>query len=66
MTDEQPHPARRDPTHVLVIEVPLDLGDGPPPDFDPVEDCLRVCLSVSRAAYTHRICDDVMASVHPR
>lgn len=53
---------RRPPTHVLVIEVPLKL-DVPAPDYDPVQDALRVALSISRAAYGGHICDDPHVSL---
>lgn len=54
--------ARRAPTHILRITVPLDLSERAP-DFDPIQDAIRVSLGISRAAYADYICDDVVAEL---
>lgn len=48
---------RRAPTHILRIEVPLNLND-PPYDYDPVADALKLALAISRAGFAGHICDD--------
>jgi methylaspartate ammonia-lyase len=54
-------PERRPPTHVLTIEIPLNLDNGIG-NFDPVEDAVRICLGLARAAYVGVICDDPQVS----
>ncbi len=53
---------RSQPTHTLVIEVPLKL-DAPAPDFDPVQDALRLALSISRLACEGHVCDVTTVSL---
>jgi hypothetical protein len=51
-----------DPTHVLRIDVPLDLAE-PPAEFDAVQDALRISLAVSRASFVGAICSEVQVSL---
>lgn len=44
------------PTHMLRVEVPLNLDD-PSHDYDAVKDAILLTLSVSRAAFSGHICD---------
>lgn len=53
---------RREPTHVLTVEVPIHIDDEQP-DFDPWRDAIRTVLAVSRAAYDGVICGDPMVWV---
>jgi hypothetical protein len=48
---------RRAPTHIMWVEVPLDLSERSP-DFDAVADALRMVLAISRAALSGEICAD--------
>lgn len=50
------------PTHVLVIEVPLNLDNGKG-DFDPIHDTIATALNISRAAYVGSICGDPQVSL---
>lgn len=58
--------AKAEPTHVLHVNVPLELHDGPLPDFDAVADACRTVLSVTRAAYAGFICNDVTVEMETR
>ena len=51
--------AKVTPTHLLRVEVPLDLGVHST-QFDAVEDAVKLVLAVSRAAYDGEICDSPM------
>lgn len=57
-------PERCEPTHTLVVRVPLNLGDDL--DFDPIKDTVALVLGVSRAAYSNAICDDPEISLFQR
>ena len=48
---------RRAPTHIMRIEVLLNLTDAPY-DYDAVADALKLALSISRAGFAGLICDD--------
>lgn len=49
-------PTQRPPTHILKVEVPLCLTEVLEPEQQQaVDDCMKLALSVSRAAYLHRI-----------
>lgn len=41
---------RREPTHTLVIEIPVDMTGAEGKNFDPLQDALQVVLAVSRLA----------------
>lgn len=68
MTIEAHMRARTKPTHVLRVEIPLDLGGEipfelyKPVDSDAVQDALHIALSVSRAAYDGVICDEIQVT----
>lgn len=62
MSQSSSLPERRDPTHVVRIEVPLCLSD-PSPDFDAVADAVTIALAVSRAAYSGHICDGAQVTM---
>jgi hypothetical protein len=49
-------PERKPPTHVLRIEIPLNMNNGKG-NFDPIQDAIQIALSLSRAAYVGSICD---------
>ena len=50
---------RTQPTHVLRVEVPLDLSSPPGVSDDGViRDVTTTLLAISRAAYASYICDD--------
>ena len=53
----------RSPTHTLVIEVPLCLEDRETARFDPVQDALRIALSLSRLASEGFYCGNAQASI---
>lgn len=57
-----PEHVRRQPTHVLYVEVPIH-AEGQPEGFDPWRDAIKAVLAVSRAAYDGIICADPMVSV---
>jgi hypothetical protein len=50
--------ARADPTHILTVEVPLDLSDRPdaPLEVLAAEEALRIVLALSRAAFVGALC----------
>jgi len=57
---------QRDPTHLLVVTVPIHLDDfdrlrtHPPGfDYDPLQQALNVVMSVSRLAVDGVVCGDV-------
>jgi hypothetical protein len=60
-----PLPERREPTHVLQIEVPLYLDEAKREGwaYDPVKQALEIALSSSRAAYDGVICNDVQVTM---
>lgn len=45
------------PTHLLRIEVPLNMDDSAL-DYSPAKDAILIALSISRAAFAGHICDD--------
>lgn len=53
---------QKPPTHILRIEIPLNMGE-PPTDFDAVQDAVTLALSISRAAYSGVICDNTMVTL---
>ena len=57
VTDPTGLPVRRPPTHIMRVEIPLNMTE-PAPDFDAVSDALKLALAVSRAAYSRNICND--------
>lgn len=59
----EPLPERRAPTHTLVVEVPLHIGEGQTLYFDPIQDALRAVLSISRLASIGLLCDEVQAHI---
>lgn len=54
---------QRDPTHRLVIEVPLHLGEAEIFDYDPVHTALATVLSISRLAVDKVLCGDVNVEI---
>lgn len=61
---------QKPPTHILRIEIPLNMGEPPtdfmgepPTDFDAVQDAVTLALSISRAAYSGVICDNTMVTL---
>lgn len=62
MSQSSSLPERREPTHVLRVQVPLCLSD-PAPDFDTVADAVTVALAISRAAYGGYICDGAQVAM---
>lgn len=58
-------PERREPTHRLLIEIPLHLADdvAHTVSFNPVQDALRIALSLSRAAVGGHYCADPEVSL---
>lgn len=52
---------RAKPTHVLRVEVPLDLSERSV-DFDAVSDALGTVLAISRAAMSGEICDEIIVN----
>jgi hypothetical protein len=50
---------QRDPTHLLVVNVPIHLDRDASFDYDPVHDALNVVMSVSRLAVDGVACGDV-------
>ena len=58
-----PLPERRAPSHIMLIEVPLNMMIEPAPDFDAVADSVKIALALSRAAYSRNICDDVQVTM---
>lgn len=59
----EPLPERREPTHTLVVAVPLHIGEGQSLYFDPIQDALRTVLAISRLASLGLLCGDVQATV---
>lgn len=55
LTTEQ-LPERRSPTHILRVDIPLHINGER--TFDPLQDALRIVLSVSRLAVEDVLCDD--------
>jgi len=53
---------RRAPTHIMRVEIPLDLSNRSP-DFDAVKDALRIVFAVSRAAFSGDICDGLVVTM---
>jgi hypothetical protein len=50
-------PEASKPTHILRIEVPLNLAsESLREDIDPVRDAIGICLTVSRAAFAGHVC----------
>jgi hypothetical protein len=56
---------RLPPTHVLTIEVPLNM-ENPPCDYNVVKDAIHVALSISRAAFAGHICGDAEVTLKER
>lgn len=56
---------RTEPTHIMRIEIPLDLRERSP-DFDAVSEAVKVSLAVSRGALSGEICNDIQVSVEER
>lgn len=63
LASREPLPERREPTHTLVIEIPLHIGEGQTLYFDPIQDALRTVLSLSRLASIGLLCGEVQASI---
>jgi hypothetical protein len=54
---------RRQPTHVLVVEIPVFLDADVSRNYDPLQNALRTVLSVSRLAVDDVLCDDPTVTV---
>lgn len=59
----EPRPERREPTHTLIVEVPLHIGEGATFYFDPVQDAVRTILPLTRLASIGALCDGVQVSI---
>jgi hypothetical protein len=51
-------PARSAPTHMLTVEVPLNLEDRHEHGYDAVKDAISLALAISRAGFAGAICDN--------
>jgi hypothetical protein len=51
------------PTHVLVVEIPLNLDFATEPNFDPFQDALKIVLALSRLAVAKVACDNPTVTV---
>lgn len=54
---------RRQPTHRLVVTLPLDLTGAESFTYDAVEAALRVVIAVSRLAVDGVVCDDLYVAL---
>lgn len=54
---------RLEPTHMLRIDIPLNMSD-PPTEYDAVKQALDLALAISRAAYDKVICNDIQVTMH--
>jgi hypothetical protein len=60
-TSEPKLPERKAPTHVLRIEVPINIeaASRETTRFDALQEAIKLTISLSRAAYVDVICDDI-------
>jgi hypothetical protein len=59
----EPLSERRAPTHTLVVEVSMHIGDGQTLYVDPIQDALRTVLALSRLATIGVLCGEVQATI---
>jgi hypothetical protein len=52
----RPSEAEREPSHTLIIRIPLCLDDGASFDYDPVHTALNVVMHVTRLAVDRVLC----------